>query len=112
MADKRRHSGEIAEPQWPTDVARFHGLLLDKDELPAKGGVAAIRDAFLSFKNTPLMGRPIENHVGLREVVINFGASGYLALYRHDLASHTVVILAIQHRREDDYRQWRSIPAD
>lgn len=81
----------------PTDIAGLHRLLLDKDELPAERGVAAIRDAFLSFKNTPLMGRLVENHAGLRELVINFDASGYLA-------SHTVLILAIKHQREDDYQ--------
>jgi len=85
------------------DIARLHRFLVDKDALVAKRAVAAIRDAFLPLRETPLIGRPVENHAGLRELVIDFGTSGYLALYRHELTSHTAVILAIKHQREDDY---------
>ena len=35
---------------------------------------------------------------------IDFGASGYLALYRFESALDTVTILAIKHQREDDYK--------
>ncbi len=87
-----------------SDISRLHQFLLGKDELAAKRAIAAIRDAFLPFSETPLIGRPVENHAGLRELVIEFGASGYLALYRHDLAGNNLVILAVKHQREDDYK--------
>jgi len=35
--------------------------------------------------------------------VIEFGASGYLAMYRFEPALDTVSILAIKHQLEDDY---------
>lgn len=86
------------------DISRLYRFLLDKDALVAQRAIAAIRDAFLPLQAAPLMGRPVENHAGLRELVIEYGTSGYLALYRHELACHTVVILAIKHQREDDYQ--------
>ena len=51
-----------------------------------------------------MIGRPIEDRDGLRELVIDFGASGYLALYRFEPALDAVTILAIKHQREDDYK--------
>ena len=87
-----------------SDIGRLHRFLVGKDVLAAKRAVLTIRDAFLPLKETPFIGRSVEDHTDLRELVIDFGASGYIALYRHDLASHSIIILAIKHQREDDYR--------
>ena len=51
-----------------------------------------------------MIGRPVEDHDDLRELVIDFGASGYLALYRFEPTMDAVTILAIKHQREDDYK--------
>lgn len=51
-----------------------------------------------------MIGRPVEERPELREWVIDFGASGYLALYRFDPSTDTVVILAIKHQLEIDYK--------
>ena len=50
-----------------------------------------------------MIGRPVEDHDDLRELVIDFGASGYFAMYRFERALDAVTILAIKHQREDDY---------
>jgi hypothetical protein len=47
------------------------------------------------------MGRPIEN--GLREWIIDFSSSGYVALYDLNEITDELVILAVKHQREDDY---------
>jgi len=39
----------------------------------------------------------------MRELVIGFGASGYVALYRHEPAEDAVYVLAIRHPREAGY---------
>ena len=39
----------------------------------------------------------------LRELVIGFGASGYVVLFEIEDAA-TVTVLAVRHQREDDYR--------
>jgi hypothetical protein len=43
----------------------------------------------------------VEESDDLRELVIDFGASGYLALYRFESALDAVTILAIKHQSED-----------
>jgi ParE toxin of type II toxin-antitoxin system, parDE len=39
----------------------------------------------------------------MRELVIPFGESGYVALYRHDAEADLVYILAFRHQREAGY---------
>ena len=87
-----------------SDISRLHKFLLEKDANVAKRAVIALRDAFLPLKLTPMVGRPVEDHPELRELVIDFGSSGYLAMYCYEPAGDTVTILAIKHQREDDYK--------
>ena len=46
------------------------------------------------------IGRPLEDLPDFRELVIAFGESGYVALYRHELEADTVYILAFRHQKE------------
>jgi plasmid stabilization system protein ParE len=78
--------------------------LLEKDANAAKRALLAIREAFIPLKQSPLRGRLIEDRTDLREIVIDFGTSGYLALYCFEPSMDIVTILAIKHQREDDYR--------
>jgi hypothetical protein len=48
--------------------------------------------------------RPVEDHADLRELVIDFGAGGYLAWYSFDSLLDVLTILAVKHQRKDDYR--------
>lgn len=58
----------------------------------------------MPLKQSHLIGRPLEDYGDLRELVIDFGATGYLALYRFEPSLDVVTILAIKHQREDDYK--------
>ena len=84
-----------------SDLSRLHTFLLSKDVDAAKRAVLAIRDAFMPLKHAPMIGRPVEDSDDLRELVIDYGSSGYLALYRFEVALDAVTILAIKHQRED-----------
>ena len=86
------------------DISRLHQFLVAKDTSAAKRAVVAIRDAFKPLQNMPLIGRPVREHDFPRELVIDFGASGYVALYCFESVLDTVTILAIKHQREDDYK--------
>lgn len=77
--------------------------MASKDINAAKRALLIIREAFIPLQHAPMIGRPVEDHDGLRELVIDFGASGYLALYRFEPTLEAVTILAIKHQREDDY---------
>lgn len=87
-----------------TDLSRLHAFLVSKDPVAAKRAMLAIRESFLPLDHAPMIGRPVEDFEGLRELVIDFGASGFLALYRFEPALDAVTILAVKHQREDDYK--------
>jgi plasmid stabilization system protein ParE len=52
---------------------------------------------------TPEIGRPALERPGYRELIISFGDSGYVALYRYVRNSDAVVIVAFKHQRELDF---------
>lgn len=49
---------------------------------------------------TPEIGRPMLEAPHLRELVIEFGESGYVALYRYDEADDAAYVLAFRHQKE------------
>ena len=75
-----------------SDIFRLHTSLLEKDVNAARRAVVAIRDAFAPLKHTPMIGRPVEDHPELRELTIDFGSSGYLAMYCYEPADEVVTI--------------------
>ena len=87
-----------------SDLSRLRTFLLGKDANAAKRALIAIRDALMPLKHTPLIGRPVEDRGDLRELVIEFGTSGYLAMYLFEPDLDAVTILAIKHQLENDYK--------
>lgn len=87
-----------------SDISRLHAFLLEKDLAAAMRAMLAIREALMPLKRSHMIGRPVEDHESLRELVIDFGSTGYLALYRFEQSSDVVTILAIKHQREDEYK--------
>lgn len=49
------------------------------------------------------MGRPIDDEPELRELIIDFGSAGYVALYHYVPDSEQITILAIRHQREGGF---------
>lgn len=49
----------------------------------------------------PKIGRPLES--GLRELVISYGTTGYLALYDYSPVFDDALILRIRHQHESGY---------
>ncbi len=83
------------------DIERLFEFVAGRDPYAASAAVVAIRDAVNLLANHPLIGRPAAHP--LRELVVSFGDSGYVALYRHRPERDEVRILAIRHQRELDY---------
>ncbi|MBI4951900.1 MAG: type II toxin-antitoxin system RelE/ParE family toxin [Myxococcales bacterium] len=67
----------------------------------ALAAVEAIRGAVEMLAHHPLIGRRVK--ADLRELVISFGHTGYVALYRFEPSRDEVRVLAIRHQRELDY---------
>lgn len=63
----------------------------------------AIERQFLLLETAPETGRPVSELPELRELVMTFGDSGYVALYRHEPAADAVYILAFRHQKEAGY---------
>jgi plasmid stabilization system protein ParE len=79
-------------------IERAFQFLRDKNPAAAMDAVIAIQSAVENLAAHPLVGRRIEGEV--RELVISYGQTGYIALYRFVVPQNEVRILAIRHQRE------------
>ena len=92
-----------------SDLDRLFDFVLERERIRdggdlglAEQAVAAIRAGFATLKTSPFTCRKAGQSPFLRELVIVFGRSGYVALF--EIASATeVVVVAVRHQREDDY---------
>jgi len=64
--------------------------------------VQAIKDGIGFLASSPFACRKAGASAFIRELIIPFGHSGYVALFEI-VDNHTVIIGAIRHQREDDY---------
>ena len=62
-----------------------------------------IARTFECLESDPELGRPFADVPELRELVIEFGDAGYVALYRYDVETNTVYVLAFRHQKEVGY---------
>lgn len=84
-------------------LERCRQFLSLKNPQAARLAGQAIEKQFLLLEKTPGIGRPFTGVSDLRELIIGFGGSGYIALYRHDQAADTVFVLAFRHQKEAGY---------
>lgn len=85
-------------------LERCRKFLTGKAPEAAKRAGQAIERQFKLLETSPDMGRPFSEIPEWRELIINFGESGYVALYRHDPVDSAVYILAFRHQREAGYQ--------
>ncbi len=67
----------------------------------AASAASTTRQAVEVLADHPLIGRRVEGE--LRELVISYGKTGYVALYRFLPLQNQIRILAVRHQRELDY---------
>ena len=85
-------------------IKRLYAFILERDDAgydTAQRALNAIKIGIDSLKHNPFSCRKT-NTPFLRELVISFGATGYVALFEIE-DNQTVTILAIRHQREEDY---------
>jgi plasmid stabilization system protein ParE len=91
----------IWSPRALRDVQRLYRFLANKNPGAAKRAVHAIRHGVTMLGHSSEIGRPIEEmDEAFREWQIDFGDSGYVARYRIDADTDTVVILGVRHQKE------------
>ena len=87
------------------DLLRLYDFLIEVDLDLADRALAIITDGLRLLERFPFTCRKAANGLHgprIRELVISFGASGYVALFEIDDAT-TVTVLAVRHQREEDY---------
>ena len=83
------------------DLIRLVEFLLHAGADHPERMVDDVTHAIEALMRHPKIGRPLDS--GLRELVISYGATGYLALYDYSPVYDDVLILRIRHQREEDY---------
>ena len=85
------------------DIIRLYGFLIEQDIGAARKALEAIQNGIKTLQDFPFTCRKAtpENSL-LREMIISFGARGYVALFEIE-DNRTVTILAVRHQREEDY---------
>ena len=89
------------------DLLRLFDFLLDRAKTAedfdrAQVAIDVIRDTVeRSLSRAPFAYRKAGHSPFIRELLIPFGGSGYVALYEIKNAAH-VMVLAVRHQREDD----------
>jgi plasmid stabilization system protein ParE len=68
-----------------------------RDKSP-QAALEVILDGVEILQRHPLIGRLCETPV--RELVISYGKTGYVALYSYEVAEDVALILALRHQRE------------
>lgn len=78
---------------------------LDSDtgdlDVPARA-LQAIKDGMAFLETSPFACRKAGNSPFVRELVIPFGRSGYVAMFEI-VDGNSVIVGAVRHQREDDY---------
>lgn len=91
----------VLAPAALRDIERLADFLIEQDAHAAAATARILTEGIALLRQHPLIGR--EADAGLRELVISRGRSGYVALYRYDVAADAALILAIRHQREGGY---------
>ena len=83
------------------DLERLADFLVKNAPEAAVAAIDVIRDGIEILERHPFVGRPCEE--GLRELLISYGKSGYVALYSYEQRQDVVLVLAIRRQRGAGY---------
>ena len=84
-------------------LERCRQFLVTKNPQAAMKAGQAIEHHFSLLETLPEIGRPYDDLKKLRELIIPFGDSGYVALYLFDKNADSVFVLAFRHQKKAGY---------
>ena len=93
----------VVTEQAALGLERCRQFLAKKNPRAARRASQVIARRFTQLESDPELGRPSEDVPELRELLIAFGDSGYVALYRYEPEDDVVVVLAFRHQKEAGY---------
>ncbi len=85
------------------DIVRLYGFLIEQDISAARKALDIIQKGIEFLQDFPFTCRKATPEDPLlREMIISFGARGYVVLFEIE-DNKTITILAVRHQREEDY---------
>ena len=84
------------------DLERVANFLREKAPHAATEAIDVICDGIRILERHPLIGRPCEHE--LRELIISYGKTGYVALYSYEPVEDVALVLALRHQQEAGYQ--------
>lgn len=81
-------------------LERCRLFLVEKNPQASSRAGQTIERQFTLLETSSDIGRPLDDLPEQRELVVAFGDSGYVALYRHELETNTAYVLAFRHQNE------------
>jgi len=84
-------------------LERCRRFLAEKNPHASRRAGQIIVEHLSILEHNPDIGRPLDELPDLREMVIPFGDSGYVGLYRFEPESDIVYLLAFRHQKEAGY---------
>lgn len=85
------------------DLQRLREFILPHNREAAQRAVKVIRAAVEALAANPRIGKPVEDMPDYRDLVIPFGAAGYLLRYRTQ--ADVLYIIALRHCKEAGYTE-------
>lgn len=86
-------------PDAVSDIERVRHFLDIRNPYAARRALHTIWSALERVQDIPELGRPTEDE-GIRQIVIRFGAAGYIVRYTILAESRDILVLRIWHGRE------------
>ncbi|HWS39733.1 MAG TPA: type II toxin-antitoxin system RelE/ParE family toxin [Arenimonas sp.] len=84
-------------------LTRCQQFIALKNSSAAKRAGQAIEWQLVLLESNAELGRPFPELVELRELIIAFGDTGYVALYRFIASDDAIYVLAFRHQKEAGY---------
>lgn len=85
------------------DLLRLKEFIFQHNQEAARRAVRLIKAAAMQIATHPLIGKPVEGFPDYHEIVIPFGASGYVVRYR--MQGDTALIIAVKHGKEAGFSE-------
>lgn len=83
-----------------SDLQRCYVFIANYDIESANQSMDVIQKAIQGLSTLPYLGRPLENHLDFRELIIPFSGSGYSAVFRFNQEDAEIIVSMIFHHRE------------
>jgi plasmid stabilization system protein ParE len=80
------------------DLQRLREFILPHNKVAAQRAVRIIKGTVTLLESNPLIGKPVEDLIDYRDIIIPFGSYGYVLRYR--IQQDTIFIVALKHGKE------------